>query len=103
MSGDAMADLKKAICEAGIKTATRKVTKLPPLKVGDKVIRWLGGEIAQPMVVLKVTPDLIRWGGPEYPGADWDFDPQWGCEVDDRFDWGPPPKATGSYITLGDS
>lgn len=57
---------------------------LPPLKVGDKVIRYLCGQFPMPMVVLKVTPELITCGGDKYPGAAWEFEPKYGCEVDEE-------------------
>ena len=71
---------------------------LPPLKVGDRVIRYLCGTIPMPMVVLKITPELITCGGPDYPGADWDFEPRYGVEYDPDITKNMPPNTIISYI-----
>lgn len=73
---------------------------LPPLKVGDKVIRYLCGTIPMPMVVIKVTPELITCGGPDFPGADWEFEPRYGIEHDPEITQGLPAGAIISYIVL---
>lgn len=71
---------------------------LPPLKVGDRVTRWLCGTIPMPMTVLRVTPELITCGGPEYPGGEWDFEPKHGIEHDPYITDNLPPGAIISYI-----
>jgi hypothetical protein len=80
-------------------------------KVGDKVIRWLAGEIRMPMIIVKVTEDLIECrvnlDGEDVIACEalgtWTFDRFTGAEVDDYLNWGPPPLATGSFITKGES
>lgn len=67
------------------------------LKVGDPVIRMLCN-IPMPMSVLAIKDDRLVCGGPEYPGADWEFCIETGAEIDDYLDWGPPPRMTGSYL-----
>lgn len=63
---------------------TKQVKPLPPLKVGDKVIRYLAGEVPMPLIVTAIKPNgVIVCGGPEYPGADWEFDPKFGEEIDE--------------------
>ena len=66
--------------------------------VGQEVTRWLAGTLPQKMIVLKIENGRIYCGSPEYPGADWEFDPDTGAEIDDDLGFGPPPKITGSYI-----
>lgn len=66
------------------------------IKIGDKVIRFIGnsivgGQIRDIKVVTAVTEDRIICG-------DWEFDKETGAEIDDMLNWGPPPKVTGSYI-----
>lgn len=80
---------------AGVKKPVT-LTPLPRLMVGDKVIRYLCGTIPMPMVVLKVTTELITCGGPDYPGADWEFEPKYGIEHDP--DLGLPEGAIISFI-----
>lgn len=75
-----------------------KSSLLKDIKVGDAVVRYLAGVIAMNLYVLKITPALITCGAPEFPGADWTFDPKTGSEIDEDLGWGPPPKRTGSYI-----
>lgn len=76
-------------------------------KVGDKVTRWLAGTLPMPMVIIKVTEDIIECtitdGEPskEVLGA-WTFDRITGAEVDKDLNWGPPPLVTGSFITKGE-
>lgn len=67
---------------------------LPPLKVGDKVIRYLCGTPI-PLVVLKVTPELVTCG---YPGAEWDFEPKYGIEHDPFITKNMPPNTIISFI-----
>lgn len=72
--------------------------RLPPLKVGDKVIRWLCGTIPMPMVVLKVTPEMITCGGPDYPCGEWEFEPKYGIEHDPEITKNLPAGGVISYI-----
>lgn len=72
--------------------------RLPPLKVGDKVIRYLCGTIPMPMVVLKVSPELITCGGPEYPEAEWEFEPKYGIEHDPEITKDLPKGMIISFI-----
>jgi len=59
---------------------------------GDIVTRWLAGSIPMDLRVAEVTDDLIMCG--------WEFDRKTGAEIDEDLGWGPPPKMTGSYITV---
>lgn len=63
------------------------------VQVTDKVRRYLGG--TPPPMILEVTAikDGLIHCGP------WTFDIHTGAEVDDELNWGPPPRATGSFIT----
>jgi hypothetical protein len=63
------------------------------LKVGDTVTRMLAGRIPHKLKVTAISPNLVECGP-------WTFDPVTGAEIDTLLDWGPPPKTTGSYITL---
>ena len=74
----------------------RVVPRLQQVKVGDTVTRYLAGELRHMLTVTDVTSDKIIC-------ADWEFDRVTGAEIDDVLDWGPPPKATGSYIVKEDS
>lgn len=80
------------------------------LKVGDRVIRLLGGAVPMLMEVCHVddrllycreandrllpvmTPELIR----HWPG--WKFDRATGVEEDEDLGWGVEHKHTGSYL-----
>lgn len=72
------------------------VRRLQNVKVGDTVTRYLAGELRQVLTVTDVTSEKIIC-------VDWEFDRVTGAEIDDALDWGPPPKATGSYIVKEDS
>ena len=74
----------------------RVLPRLQQVKVGDTVTRYLAGELRHMLTVTDVTSDKIIC-------ADWEFDRATGAEIDDVLDWGPPPKATGSYIVKEDS
>jgi hypothetical protein len=67
--------------------------KFAHLKVGDKVIRMLGGEVAMPLVVTEVADSYVVCQA-------WQFDKATGAEIDDDLDWGPPPKWTWSFLKL---
>lgn len=58
---------------------------------GDVVTRWLAGQLPMPLKVTRVTADRIVCGY-------WQFDRDTGAEIDEDFDWGPPPKHTGSFL-----
>jgi hypothetical protein len=62
------------------------------LKVGDPVVRMLGGTIPHDLVVTSIVGDLIVCGA-------WTFDMQTGAEIDDELGWGPK-TGTGSIIRL---
>jgi hypothetical protein len=61
------------------------------MKVGDKVVRWLAGQIPMPLKVTKVTGTTVECGP-------WTFDLATGAEIDEDLGWGPPPRMTGSFI-----
>jgi hypothetical protein len=63
------------------------------IKPGGEVIRVLGGYVFAKLHVTLVTSTLILCGP-------WTFDRATGAEIDELLNWGPPPKATGSYIRL---
>jgi len=77
-------------------TTTYKMPKLPKLKVGDVVIRYLAGTIRMPLKVTAITKDRIVC-------ELWEFDPITGAEIDDDLSWGPSPKMTGSFIVKEDA
>lgn len=60
------------------------------VKVGDKLIRNLGG-ILIPMTVTRITDAKIYCGH-------WKFDRKTGAEIDKDLNWGP--QGTGSYLSL---
>lgn len=60
------------------------------INIGDTVIRNLCGVVME-LRVTDVTTDKIVCG-------DWEFCNVTGAEIDDELGWGPPPKATGSYL-----
>jgi hypothetical protein len=60
------------------------------------VTRYFAEERGFSLTVTEITSDRIIC-------ADWEFDRATGAEIDDVLDWGPPPKATGSYIVKEDS
>jgi hypothetical protein len=74
--------------------------KFGNVKVGDTVYRWLAGELLLPLNATAVTADLIICGGTDKDHGGWSFDVVTGAEIDEELDWGPPPKSTGSFITL---
>jgi hypothetical protein len=61
------------------------------LKVGDKVLRLLGGSVPMWLHVTGLTDTLITC-------ADWTFDRTTGAEIDEYLGWGPPPLMTGSFL-----
>lgn len=61
------------------------------MKVGDKLTRLLTGTIPHIVTVTELTDDRIICGH-------WKFDRATGAEIDDYFNFGPPPKMTGSYL-----
>jgi len=61
------------------------------IKVGDVVVRVLGGSVEMSLEVTSLSSDRIVCG-------DWEFDRTTGAEIDDYLNWGPPPKITGSYL-----
>jgi len=73
-------------------TPSENRAKLQLVKAGDVVTRYLAGTIPMDLNVVEVTDTLIICG--------WEFDRATGAEVDDFLGWGPPPKMTGSYITV---
>ena len=74
----------------------RTVHRLEQVNVGDMVTRYFAGERGFSLAVTGITSDRIIC-------ADWEFDRATGAEIDDVLDWGPPPKATDSYIVKEDS
>ena len=62
---------------------------LTGVRVGDQVIRWLGGEVPMKLVVTEVTSERIKCGP-------WEFDRRTGAEIDEDLGWGV--KGTGSFI-----
>lgn len=62
---------------------------LTGVRVGDQVIRWLGGEVPMKLVVTEVTAERIKCGP-------WEFDPRTGAEIEEDLGWGV--KGTGSFI-----
>lgn len=72
---------------------------LAAVAAGDTVHRYLAGVVYQPMRVIKVENGIIYTKAPDTDIEGWEFDQRTGAEIDDRFDWGPPPKMTGSFIT----
>jgi hypothetical protein len=66
---------------------------LGDLKLGDDVIRYLGGYDGAPMrLTITEIKDGLIYCGP------WTFDESTGAEVDEDLEWGPPPLMTGSFI-----
>jgi hypothetical protein len=63
------------------------------LKVGDEVIRLLGGCLEVRLVVTEVTDTEIRCG-------DWSFCRKTGAEIDEDLQWGPKYGRTGSYLRV---
>jgi hypothetical protein len=61
------------------------------LKVGDVVVRMLGGTIPMKLRVSEITDRLIICSA-------WQFDKATGAEIDEELGWGPPPLMTGSYL-----
>jgi len=78
-----------------------KTKQIRDVQVGDIVYRYLAGRICMPMRVTKVDAEVI-YATPSNPpliDAEWEFDRKTGAEIDEHFQWGPPPKRTGSFIT----
>lgn len=67
---------------------------LAEVKVGDTVTRIIARTMRMELIVTHVTETEIHCG-------DWVFDRRTGAEIDDDLDWGPPPKATGSFLAGG--
>ena len=67
--------------------------KLKPLdvQVGDDVVRMIAGELEMPVKVTSIEDGVVTCGA-------WTFDQKTGAEIDEYLNWGPPPKATGSFI-----
>jgi hypothetical protein len=63
------------------------------IKVGDRVVRWLGGAIPMPLRVTQVTGTTVEC-------SLWTFDRATGAEIDDDLGWGPPPRITVSFIVM---
>lgn len=63
------------------------------LKVGDPVIRLLGGEVEMP---LRVT-EIKKKEGIIVCQA-WEFDVITGAEIDEELEWGPKFGASGSFL-----
>lgn len=68
------------------------------VKVGDRVVRLLGGELPMELVVTEVSDEVIVCGGP----GGWRFDRVTGIEVDEELGWGPQFGITGSYLILAE-
>lgn len=60
------------------------------VQTGDRVTRILGGSPME-LTVTSVEGGVITCGP-------WTFDQKTGAEIDDEIGWGPPPRATGSYL-----
>lgn len=69
------------------------------VKVGDRVVRLLAGELPMELVVTEVSDGVIVCGGPE----GWRFDRATGIEVDEELGWGPRFGITGSYLLLAEA
>lgn len=65
------------------------MSKFDTLKVGDVIIRSLGGLIPMELKVTEITEDLIICGA-------WKFSKNNGAEIDEDLGW--DEKNTGSYI-----
>jgi hypothetical protein len=75
------------------------------VKVGDKLIRKLGGKVGMTMLVKSVNdktfacnaldPKLGEVGGAD---GEWEFDRRTGVEEDHELGWGVKFGATGSFI-----
>jgi hypothetical protein len=65
------------------------------IEAGDKVVRWLAGQIPMPLKVTRVTDTVVECGP-------WTFDRTTGAEIDDDLGWGPPPRMTGSFIVAAE-
>lgn len=68
------------------------------LKVGDTVIRKLGGVVSMPITVFEVTNGIIKCRVQEIGDDYWQFDVVTGAEIDPDLNWGPPPMLTGSFL-----
>lgn len=69
------------------------------VKVGDRVKRLLGGEVAMYLTVTEVTDKHIVCGVPSLPNAEgWRFDRRTGIEEDTELGWGVQFGRTGSYL-----
>lgn len=66
---------------------------VPEPMVGQYVTRLLAGSIPMTLRVTGITDDRILCG-------EYEFDRKTGAEIGDFLGWGPPPKMTGSYITV---
>lgn len=62
---------------------------LEGIKVGDEVIRLIGGETPMPLKVDKVTDTIVVCGP-------WEFDKKTGSEIDEELGWNV--EKTGSFI-----
>lgn len=98
MDSETLRLLKSALLAQKSEGEGIKLKRLPKLNVGDKVIRFLAGVIPMELEVISVTDELIKCGGKEYPGADWDFDPVYGIEIDEDITKNMPKGMIISYI-----
>lgn len=63
------------------------------LEVGSTVTRMLAGTIPHKLTVHSIENGRVQCGW-------WTFDLETGAEIDEDLDWGPPPKMTGSFLTM---
>lgn len=77
------------------------MTRFDWLQEGDIITRVLSGYIPFKVQVVHVEggriyccPPSLRWPVEEC----WVFDAITGSEIDERFNWGPPPLRSASYL-----
>lgn len=63
------------------------------VRVGQTVVRMLGGEVPMDMKITAVTDTVIRCGA-------WTFDRDTGAEIDEDLGWGPENGVTGSILNF---
>lgn len=74
--------------------------KIKDVKVGDKLIRLLGGKLEIPVIVGEVTDDTIKVGSEDgiIPWEEgWTFNRITGAEIDEELGW-DGITVTGSFI-----
>ena len=71
------------------KTGKFPANDLTGVRVGDQVIRWLGGEVPMELVVTEGSRERNKCGP-------WEFDQRNGAEIDEGLGWGV--NGTGSFI-----